>query len=432
MSSFLQQILRVRGELFWVITGHAASFVGGLIGIKILTRLLGPVGYGRLALGLTIAGILTTFLHNPLSNAVARFYVPYRDSGRELLYYVTTRSLHLKLIKILLPVVMVIAVLVGLVVNRGWGLLVAVGLFFGLANGIWVSFLAWQNATRDRRGATTGQIGDVWLRIGIAILLSMIWRTGEVALLGYVLGTTLVLVWQNKLVRTKEQQLQGPDLQLPGQRLVGETGREFVRFSLPFAGYAVFTSLTLYADRWILQGVGGAEAVGIYAVMCQLAGSPVNIMFAVINQMFVPIVYERAGCAMETKNHQNIRRLLHNLVGGGLLVLLALVAVLYFWCGELARLFTTPVFATHAKLIPLLVLSMGLFHLGQLYTLEGNSLHRPGAYYLPKILHACVLTGAGVLLTLRFGAFGMAWASVLASGVYLVFIPLINMRLKYL
>jgi len=74
-------------------------------------------------------------------------------------------------------------------------------------------------------------------------------------------------------------------------------------FMLPFVGYAAFTAVTLYADRWIIQIFAGAAAVGMYAALFQIASSPVNLLFAVINQLMVPIIMNvQAPCLKKTRN----------------------------------------------------------------------------------------------------------------------------------
>lgn len=426
MFSFMQQIRRLRGELAWVLVGHIAAFVGGLFGIKMLTQQLGAAGYGHLALGLTIAGFLTTFFHNPISNAVARFYAPYRDAGKALVYFDAFRRLHRRLALWLTPFIIIATLLVGLRTTAAWSLLVLAGLLFGMTNGVWVSFLAWQNASRDRRAATLGQIADVWLRIGLGVLAAVLFGSAEASLFGYVIGTTLVVFWQNRLARCTENKLYAAE-PTPTPVQVFTAHKEFVSFALPFSGFAVFTSLTLYADRWIIQGISGAASVGLYAAMFQLAASPVNILFAVINQLMVPIVYEKAG--MHGNAQQDVRKIVRNLANISVVILTAIVLPLYVWSKPLARLFTTPVFAEQSGLIPLLVIGMGLFNVGQLFTLVGNSLNRPGIYVWPKAAHAVLLCLGGIFFTCRYGAYGMAFAGIVASVFYVVGILLINQRL---
>jgi O-antigen/teichoic acid export membrane protein len=425
----MQQVRRLRGELLWVLTGHAAAFLGGLFGIKALTLLLGPVGYGHLALGLTIAGFLTTFLHNPLSNAAARFYAPYRDSGKEWLYFSVLRDLHTKLLMVLIAPVVVGALLVYVAKGSLWGGLVFSGLIFGMISGVGVSFLAWQNAARDRKNATLAQIGDVWLRIGSAIFAVMLFGTGFAALGGYCVGALLVVLWQYSGMR-RQQKLSCLET-LPQEALLSHARHEFLRFIAPFVGYALFTVVTLFADRWILQLSSGAASVGIYAALFQIAASPVNLLFAVINQLMVPIIYERAGDMTSQDQQVAARRLISRTV---------LIAVACSTAGTLltallarpvALLLTTSEFAQHSEVLWLLVLGLSLWQVGQVMALKGICANRPGVYLWPKGLHAVVLLVAGFYLVVNYGISGMAMALVVASLVYLVAVGMVNFRLEH-
>ena len=431
MPPFIQQILRLRGELLWVLTGHAAAFLGGLVGIKLLTRQLGTLEYGHLALGLTIAGFLTTFLHNPLSNAAARFYAPYRDAGKGRVYFRVLRRLHGRLLMVLTPLVVGGSVLVCLVRGGMWGALVFWGLVFGLVSGVGVSFLAWQNAARDRKKATFAQIGDVWLRIGCAIFSAVFWGSGSAALGGYCVGSFLVVLWQFRTFQSQQQQLIRVEVVLQEEQ-VSLAQQEFVRFVLPFVGYALFTVVTLYADRWVLQLAAGTTSVGIYAALFQIAASPVNLLFAIINQLMVPIVYERAGTMTSSIQRFEVRRLIMRII------LLAVIcsgvgtALTALLAHPVALLLTTPEFARHSDLLWMLVLGLSLWQVGQVMALVGICANRPGIYLWPKAIHAFVLLGVGGYLVANYGVNGMPAALIIASVAYLVAVGTVNFRLERL
>jgi len=431
MPPLMQQILRLRGELLWVLAGHAAAFLGGLVGIKLLTRQLGASEYGHLALGLTIAGFLTTFLHNPLSNAAARFYAPYRDCGKENLYFFVLRSLHTKLLLLLILPVMVGSLLVYMAKGSVWGGLVFWGLVFGMISGVGVSFLAWQNAARDRRNATLAQIGDVWLRIGCAIFAAIFWGSGSAALGGYCVGSFLVVLWQYRMFRGQQQQ-QSRVAVVPQEEQVSQAQHEFVTFVLPFVGYALFTVVTLYADRWVLQLAAGTASVGIYAALFQIAASPVNLLFAIINQLMVPIIYERAGTMTSSAQRLEVRRLIMRIMlfavicSGTGTVLTALLG------HPVALLLTTTEFTRHSDLLWMLVLGLSLWQVGQLMALVGICANRPGIYLWPKAIHAFVLLGVGGYLVVSYGVNGMAAALIIASVAYLVAVGVVNFRLERL
>lgn len=431
MPAFMQQILRLRGELLWVLTGHAAAFLGGLIGIKLLTRQLGASEYGHLALGLTIAGFLTTFLHNPLSNAASRFYAPYRDSGKENLYFFALRSLHTKLLQVLIVPVMAGSLLVYWAKGSVWGGLVLWGLVFGMISGVGASFLAWQNAARDRKNATLAQIGDVWLRIGCAIFVAIFFGSGSAALGGYCVGSFLVVLWQYRGFRGQQKQ-QSLVAVVPQEEQVSLAQYEFVTFVLPFVGYALFTVVTLYADRWVLQLAAGTASVGIYAALFQIAASPVNLLFAIINQLMVPIIYERAGTMTSSAQRLEVRRLVMHIIlfavicSGVGTVLTSLLA------HPVALLLTTPEFARHSDLLWMLVLGLSLWQVGQLMALVGICANRPGIYLWPKAIHAFVLLGVGGYLVVSYGVNGMATALIIAAVAYLFAVGTVNFRLERL
>lgn len=421
--------LRQHGsELGWILLGHAAAFIGGIIGVKVLTMTLGTAGYGTLALGLSVAGLLNSFLHNPFSNAVARFVAPYRDQGKQTLFYRTLLGLQGRLL-MLMPVVAVLLVGVTTLLSSWyWGLLVASGVWYGAATGAAVSFQAWQNAARDRRSATTAQIADVWLRIAIAIVLVQLVPDGRLAVAGYAIGSGLVALWQYARAR---RALHAAGTAVVTDHEQEDSRQEFIRFSLPFAGYALFTVVSLYGDRWLLQQFDGVVAVGIYAAIYQLAASPVNILFAIVNQLMIPLVYEQAGVAGSGAVVPAARRLIVVTVWGVLAVLTVggvLLSIFQYW---VVALCTASSFVPYASLLVLVFWGLGLFQLGQILTLYGNCAGLPGIYLLAKIVHAVALGIFGVMLIPRMGVFGMGWALVAASLLYLMAIVLVNRRLAF-
>lgn len=429
MTVLFERLRPLTGELLWVFLGHLVAFLGGLLGIKLLTNQLGAVAYGHLALGLSIAGFLTTFLHNPLSNAAARFYAPYRDSGCASVYFRAFKDIHKDLLGVLAPLVVVASLLVWWFKDALWGRLLFYGLVFGMISGIGVSLLSWQNAARDRKSATIAQIGDVWLRIVFAVIAVFMFGTGTAALVGYCFGSILVLLWQyTAFLREKGRVC---SLELPPQEpQILQAKSEFIKFSAHFAGYALFTVVTLYSDRWILQTVAGAATVGVYAALFQIASSPVNLLFAVINQFMVPVIYERAG-GMETREQRfETRQIILRTVLIALLCSTAGTLLTAMLAHPVAALLTTSEFAKMSDILWKLVLGLSLWQVGQLMALEGICANQPGVYLLPKGLHALVLVVCGYYLVDEIGVSGMAFAIIIAAVFYIFSVFLVNIRLQ--
>jgi len=66
MKTRLNQLSHVRHEMIWVVVGQILAFLGAFAGVKILTNVMQPEGYGLLALGMTIAGLLNMFIYGPI------------------------------------------------------------------------------------------------------------------------------------------------------------------------------------------------------------------------------------------------------------------------------------------------------------------------------------------------------------------------------
>ena len=94
-KSIYVRVFQLRHELAWVVTGQLLAFLGGFAGIKILTNVLGPEGYGQLALGLTIAGLLNMFVYGPIGQVVLRFFSVYRERGELSIYFTILKNAHI-------------------------------------------------------------------------------------------------------------------------------------------------------------------------------------------------------------------------------------------------------------------------------------------------------------------------------------------------
>ena len=60
-------------EVAWVVAGQAAAVVGSLALLRLLTTIMTPDEYGRLALGLTLAGLVGQAMTGGVANGIGRF-----------------------------------------------------------------------------------------------------------------------------------------------------------------------------------------------------------------------------------------------------------------------------------------------------------------------------------------------------------------------
>lgn len=430
-SSLLEKLFKLRHEMAWILTGQALCFVGGFIGIKVLTNILGPKGYGQLALGLTIAGLFNQFVYGPLSNVVARFYSVYRERGSLVVYFYVIKRTH-KLLAVILTVLSIVAGLIGwLLAGSEWGVLIAIALLFGVVSGVNASYVSLQSAIRDRKVVALHQGADVWCRIGLStIFLYLFQNTGYVALVGYLLGTLLVTMSQHFFLLRKSLLNNGLFDQFDEVSSSSKCYKEFSTYAMSFVVFAGFSTVSMYADRWVLQILHGESAVGIYTAIYQIAAAPVNILFALVNQLMVPIIFERAGNMTSIEQSDNSGQLVRATVIVSSSIVLILTVLTYSFGAPLIRLLTNATFVAHHSMLWVTVLGLSLFNIGQLFALRGISYNRPNVYILPKGVQAISFLLMAYFGGRLYGLMGVAGALCGSSLLYVIAVLAVNSRLR--
>jgi O-antigen/teichoic acid export membrane protein len=430
LKPLLDRFWKLRHEMTWIVIGQLIGFVGGFIGIKVLTNIMGPKGYGQLALGLTIAGLFNMYVYGPVANVVARFYVVYRERGQLGIYFSVLKKSH----KLLAVIVSLLAVMssgvAGMFLGGEWALIILLSSLYGVVSGINVSYLSLQSAIRQRKIVALHQGADAWLRIGTSVVLLLIFNnSGYFALLGYLLGTLLVTISQgmfalkNREIRSNWYEGAGDSA---GKR---EVSREFFGYAASFMIFAVFASISMYSDRWILQGMFGASAVGIYSAIYQIAASPVNIFFAMVNQLMVPIIFERAGALTKVSQAESSANLVRLTALLSTLAAVLMTVVAYAFSEPLVRILTNGTFAVYHDTLWIIVLGLSLFNIGQLFTIRGLYCNRPRIYFWPKAWQAGSFLLMAYLLARSYGITGVAAAICGSSLLYLGAVVIVNRKL---
>ena len=430
--SLLQRAAGLRHEMAWIIFGQFLGFVGGFIGIKVLTGMMGPTGYGELAIGLTIAGILTIYVYGPLSNVVARYYTVYNERQKLGVYFPVLKKIH-RFLALLLCLLSVISALIASIwFGRQWGIIILLSLCYGIASGVNASFISLQSAIRQRWIVAVHQGLDVWLRIGLSIaLLFFLTADSSYALFGYLIGTLAVTISQYFFARRSPVIADSWSAPQPDRAEEKQCRREFTAYALPFFVFALFATISMYADRWVLQAVSGAASVGIYAAIYQIASSPVNLFFSMVNQLVIPIVFERAGSLKTATQAEKSAELVKITIIGSTIVMLSATGLAWYFGEPLVRLLTNSVFAAEHRVLWITLTGLALFNIAQLVALKGIYGNRPGIYFWPKFLQAAALVGFGLLLTNSYGLTGMAAALCCSSLLYLASVIFVNRRIHF-
>lgn len=432
VKSVFDRIVRARHELGWVLVGQTLSFLGGFAGIKLLTNAMGSEGYGRLALGVTIAGLVNMFVYGPIGQVVSRYFSVYRERGNLDVYFFVLKKAHVVVGTLMIVFTAFVGALVGWLFDMDWAMLVVVALLFGIVGGVNSSFLALQGAIRQRRIVATHQAADAWARPLLAVFgLWVLGNSAPSAFVGFVAGTLLITVSQAIFASRSPQIAEHWHVMRANAVQWRPASREYFSYAASMMIFAGFAAVGMYSDRWVIQGLFGEREVGIYAAIYQIANAPVAFLAGLISQFVVPIIFDRAGTMTTTTQEERSSRLVRQVVIVFTVFLVPIVAVAYFFGEQVIRILTNATFSGHSELLWVVVVGMALFNASQLLTIKGLNYSRPEVYLWPKAIHACAFVATAYFLAKPFQLMGVGVAMCVSSLLYYFSIVIVNKRLKY-
>jgi len=403
------------------------ALAGNVAAVKVLIRIIGVDGYGELALGMTIAGFQNLFIYGPVGQYILRYFTIYRNTGRLGLFYRYAGRLH--------GVIAGATALTALLVSPGlfcpaggrWICLVWASLAYGVMAGVGISLLSIHGAARHRTITALHQGADVWLRTGFACALAYFAAPrATAAILGYCAGTLIINISQ-WIFLTRSGVYSAPH----GITATPEGGlkslqKDFLSFGTPFVYFSLFSILASYGDRWLVQGFCGLKEVGTYAVLCQIANAPVNIIMGIAGQLVLPIIYDKAGGSLHAADISRCNKFLSYAFGLTVLAM-GLTFTAAIACGRyVVTMLSNEEVGGH--MLPFLVIMAAgiLFNLGQLLTARGMFQNRPGVYIAPKGIQALSIIVFGCILVKGYGILGMGFSLALSSFFYLAAVAMIN------
>jgi O-antigen/teichoic acid export membrane protein len=410
------QSTRVGKEFLWVILGQTLAGLGGLAGVKMLTRAMSPTAYGEFSLALTGAIVAQQCVGGPLGQAAMRFYTASREEGCTSAYF---RALHRLMAKgsgLLLGagiLVFIACLFSGHTEKTSW---IALTVVLAVATGYNIVFDAIQSGSRNRAVVAFHQAALQWLRPLAALALFALVSSGlSSALWGYVAATLLVIGSQTaflvRLVKPSHTRSAAP----PARGME----RKLLDYAWPFASWGLLAWGQMASDRWFLEIFRDAPSVAAYTVCYQLGYYPMILVSTAISNLAAPIVFEIAGAGTENARLDAASQANRMHIQALVVLTVVVTTVFALFHSSIFRLLTTSTYAPYSPYVPVLAASAGIFAIAQaaslVFLISARSAELTSAKCLPAIA-GLVLNMAGAYW---FGVAGAVAATLLFSLIYL-------------
>jgi O-antigen/teichoic acid export membrane protein len=413
---------RLGKELLQVGVGQAVAAVGSIVGVRLMTGALSPEDYGLIALAITFVTLITQILIGPLSVSLTRYYNFALEKNELPGFFGSSRALA---VKISLATVLIFAaggVYLWLSGQANYLVLAVFTLAFALVSGINVLLDSLQTAARQRAVVAWHQGMGQWLRYLAAVaLILLLGKDPGTAMAGYALAACLILGSQtyffNKKLSAISAVRSNPD---------PEWNERILKYALPFASWGIFTWLQLTSDRWALQTFASTQDVGLYTVLYQLGYYPLMMASNVFAQFAEPVLFRQAGDGTQADRIARAQRNTRRILMGAFLLVAVAVAAAAVLHPLIFQWFAAPDYRSVSGLLPVMVLSSGLFACGQIASMTQLNRGQSKTLIWPKITTGIAGTIFNFVGAAWMGLPGVVYAGAVFSILYLFWVYLLH------
>jgi O-antigen/teichoic acid export membrane protein len=399
--------LRLWRDLVRYAPGQFVPIVVATLSMAIFTRLATPDAYGTFVLVTALATTVSQPFGQWLMQGVLRFYPGAARDGREaeLVQSVSILSLGFAAVVALLVLVLLLLGFGG----RGleaWDLLPA-----GVLTFFSVAATAPQAALVARFQSTRYSAQNVLsalLKLALPLVLFPV--LGPVPALLWGSASAALLVWALLTIG----QLRGMRRVRVSLREVRGVSRDALGFGMPLAVSEIGVQTLAYSDRYVISLLLGAAAVGLYSTNYSIAEK----LLILVQAPLIYAAHPQIVSNWEHGHHADTQRMIRNATRWLLILGLPLVAFTLVRGEMIAALLLGEAFVPGHVVIPIVAASILIYAASQ-YGHKSFELSKDTWVIAGSLISAAVVnTVAVIVLTLRFGYMGGAYATVLGYTVY--------------
>ncbi len=268
-------------DIAYYLPAQIAPGIIGLITIPIVTRIFGPSDFGNYSLVMATIAVFTT-IGGWIGMSIIRFYPVYEGDRQENLLF--GNSILLLMITIIICSAAYILLLQVIKIPSELGILLKIGLAVAIISSL---FDALQCFFRAQRRVALYSNFMIWKSIstfGLGLVLVIVFGLGIEGLLwGTLIGLiiALPLIWRLLIKQLKP---------------VIRISRSFTKQMLDYSAPLVISNLAAWvlsmSNRYVLQAVCGAEAVGIFSASYMIGERSLMLLVSLFLMASGPLSFQ--------------------------------------------------------------------------------------------------------------------------------------------
>lgn len=401
--------IALNSEFLWISAGQLMNVVGILLFLKIAASSVNPEEYGEFTIAFTVATIVNQIYTGGVIAAIFRYYSIAQSANKLKNFTVSLVKISKNTIK--KTAIWILPISIGM---HYWGETKLIPLVLAMFLYALIQFIiglmtSIYNAARERKIPSKTQIIEPIARI---VIFTLIAKYSEVSSLSigvtYVLSSTIAACYQ--LCKIKKY--------LSFQKIDSKENnleKEINNFSRPFIIWGIFSSIHQISDRYALSYYAGDSSVGEYGFMYQLGYGPVVLATNVIVNYISPMIYKNMGHSLKENEDKIVKKQAQKASGLIIAITGAATIFTYVFTKEILLLLGSAEYISNSHLLPILILSAGVFSASQV--LAVNIL---GSLEPKKIRDVKIYTGVlGVAMNIIgakcFGIDGVVYSGLLYS-----------------
>ena len=413
MKAFLHRHRRIATETAWVFAAQGASAIAALVGLRVITELLPPAIFGAVALALGVVALAHGLAVGPLMQAALRFYPDLARDGREAdLRRATLFALRKPAFVTLIALATLGAGWTLYQPQDAWLVTLSIALFGAeAARSLEITFL---NAARRQRTMALMIAADAWLRPIAAVALVLAFgASGAVVMGGYLVGCVLALAGFRLAGRAGEQKFTRP---VPASMGAADLSHRLWKYALPLTALPLIGWVSGQADRFIVGGMAGVAAAGLYAALYGLASKPFLMFSASVELALRQPYYARVSAG----DHEAERRALALWLAVVSTVSLALFLLFVLFHAEIAALLLAAEYRAHSALMGWIAAGYVLLGIAQVLERVCYAYHDTRGVLWVQASGAALSVLVAAPLIWFHGIDGAAWAVPVYFGAQLL------------